>query len=172
MREAGKQEKKYRIDALLLMLLVLIPFLVKAQADLRTDNYIQVKNNWEDTARLTKSIQLKVLKKYGLNKYGLDEISFIYTAAQDGGVAVFSDIYYPLGWKAFIDGKEVPIVKANYVLRALRLPKGTNKIISFQFNPETFAFGNKFALLGSALFYLLLAACVYFIFKKETPTTK
>jgi len=107
-----------------------------------------------------------------LNKYGLDEISFIYTAAQDGGVAVFSDIYYPLGWKAFIDGKEVPIVKANYVLRALRLPKGTNKIISFQFNPETFAFGNKFALLGSALFYLLLAACVYFIFKKETPTTK
>ncbi|MFN5942825.1 MAG: hypothetical protein ACK44S_06515, partial [Bacteroidota bacterium] len=107
-----------------------------------------------------------------LNKYGLDEISFIYTAAQDGGIAVFSDIYYPLGWKAFIDGKEVPIVKANYVLRALRLPKGTNKIISFQFNPETFAFGNKFALLGSALFYLLLAACVYFIFKKETPTTK
>jgi len=39
MREAGKQEKKYRIDALLLLLLVLIPFLVKAQADLRTDNY-------------------------------------------------------------------------------------------------------------------------------------
>jgi hypothetical protein len=104
-----------------------------------------------------------------LHQYGLDEISFIYTAAQDGGVAVFSDIYYPLGWKAYIDGKEVPIVKADYVLRALRLPKGTNKIINFKFQPATFEFGNKFALLGSVLFYLLLAASAYFIFKKETP---
>ena len=46
MRKAGKQEKKYRIDVLLLLLLVLMPFFVKAQADLRTDNYIQVKNRF------------------------------------------------------------------------------------------------------------------------------
>ena len=54
MREAGKQEKKYRIDALLLLLLVLIPFLVKAQADLRTDNYIQINNYWEDSIKRKK----------------------------------------------------------------------------------------------------------------------
>ena len=54
MREAGKQEKKYRIDVLLLLLLVLMPFLVKAQADLRTDNYIQINNYWEDSIKRKK----------------------------------------------------------------------------------------------------------------------
>ena len=54
MRKAGKQEKKYRIDVLLLLLLVLMPFLVKAQADLRTDNYIQINNYWEDSIKRKK----------------------------------------------------------------------------------------------------------------------
>ena len=52
------------------------PYHVNAQADLRKDNYIQVKNNWEDTTSLTKSIQLKVLKKGGLEKLGLGSIPF------------------------------------------------------------------------------------------------
>ena len=67
-----------RIFILFLVFIIIIsqPYYARAQADLRYDNYIQVKNNWEDTARLTKSIQLKVLKKYGLDKYGLDSIPF------------------------------------------------------------------------------------------------
>ena len=66
-----------RIFILFLVFIITIsqPYYARAQADLRYDNYIQVKNNWEDTARLTKSIQLKVLKKYGLDKYGLDSMA-------------------------------------------------------------------------------------------------
>ena len=68
--------KRIFILFLVFIITISLPYHARAQADLRYDNYIQVKNNWEDTARLTKSIQLKFLKKYGLDKYGLDSIPF------------------------------------------------------------------------------------------------
>jgi len=57
MSKAGKQEKKYKIDVLIFLLLVGMPFLAKAQADLRTDNYVPINNYWEDSL---KSNQLKI----------------------------------------------------------------------------------------------------------------
>ena len=57
-----------------------------------------------------------------------------YTATTDvDRVAVFSEIYYP-DWTATIDGQPVEIARADYILRALRIPAGQHEIV-FTFEP-------------------------------------
>jgi hypothetical protein len=53
----------------------------------------------------------------------------------NGGLAVFSEIYFPWGWTATIDGKEAKIGRVNYVLRAMQLPAGDHTIV-FSYDPQ------------------------------------
>lgn len=99
-----------------------------------------------------------------LTQYGLDELSFESNNSKDG-VAVFSDIYYPHGWKAYINGKETPIVRANYVLRAIKVPAGKNKI-EFKFYPDSF-YKNKPIAVGSSIALLLLCGAALFVGVKK-----
>jgi len=94
-----------------------------------------------------------------LDKYGLNEISYKSDNTREG-LAVFSDIYYPEGWAAYVDGKETPIVRANYVLRALRLPAGKHSIV-FKFHPKAFYTGNALAGISSLLLYVLLIGAIF-----------
>jgi Predicted membrane protein len=70
-------------------------------------------------------------------------------------VAVFSEIYYPKGWDAFIDGKKVPYFSANYLLRALSVPAGEHTI-EFKFEPRSYSIGEKVSIASSILLILLL----------------
>jgi uncharacterized membrane protein YfhO len=82
------------------------------------------------------------------------------------GLAVFSEIYYPKGWRAFIDGKEVPILRANYVLRALEIPQGKHTI-EFKFEPKPYVVGNKITFASSWVVLLTLLCCLGLVLKKE-----
>ena len=75
-------------------------------------------------------------------------------------IAVFSEIYYNKGWKMLIDGKEQPYFRADYVLRAARIPVGNHKI-EFIFHPASYYTGEKISLAGSVLLLLALGGAAY-----------
>ncbi|MDE7420598.1 MAG: YfhO family protein [Muribaculaceae bacterium] len=88
-----------------------------------------------------------------------------------GGVALFSEVYFPWGWKATVNGKETPIGQADYVLRALRLPAGDSEIV-MEFNPESVNKANNVAMASVILIYLLalgaLAKWIYGLLKGKS----
>ncbi|MDX9881429.1 MAG: YfhO family protein [Prolixibacteraceae bacterium] len=88
-------------------------------------------------------------------------------------LAVFSEIYYPKGWKAFVDGKETPHFQVNYVLRAMLLPGGTHEV-EFRFEPQSYFIGNKISMASSVLLLLAITAVLFFRIKtqKDEETEK
>jgi len=80
----------------------------------------------------------------------------------DEKLAVFSEIYYPKGWNAYIDGNFVDHFRVNYVLRALIIPKGVHKI-EFKFEPQSYYIGNKISIISSILLIIFLV----FVLGKE-----
>lgn len=70
-------------------------------------------------------------------------------------IAVFSEIYYPHGWNAFVDGTSTPYFRANYVLRGMYLPAGNHKI-EFKFEPQPYLLGKTVSLVSSLLVFLLV----------------
>lgn len=77
------------------------------------------------------------------------------TISRNGGLAVFSEIYFPWGWTATVDGKEVPVGRVNYVLRALQLPAGEHTVV-FRFDPQSVHATETVAYASVALIYLAL----------------
>lgn len=82
------------------------------------------------------------------------------------GVVVFSEIYYPKGWHAFIDGKEVPILRADYVLRALEVPAGKHTL-EFRFEPKPYVVGNKITMASGWVLLLVALGCFGWSLKEE-----
>ena len=80
--------------------------------------------------------------------------------------AVFSEIFYDRGWKAYIDDKEAPIIQTNYVLRGLVVPSGKHKI-TFEFKPESYYSSSRYAVISSGLIWLLLIGAVAQSFRKR-----
>ncbi len=103
--------------------------------------------------------------KITMERYSPNEL--VYKSTSSGkGIALFSEIYYPKGWKALIDGKEVPIIQANYVLRALEIPSGSHTV-TFKFEPAAYFIGNKVMLISSILLILITIGGLVYIFIKK-----
>lgn len=98
-----------------------------------------------------------------LVSYQPNEMKYESNASEEQ-LAVFSDVYYKNGWKAYIDGVLTPHFRANYVLRAMVIPAGKHEII-FRFEPDIIKKGNAITLTSYALL-LLIPIGWFFIDKK------
>lgn len=84
--------------------------------------------------------------------------------------AVFSEIYYPNGWQAYINGEKADHFRANYILRAMVVPAGENEIV-FRFEPRSYYVGETISLAFSILLVLLAAGYFYLLWKKHPWVT-
>jgi hypothetical protein len=104
---------------------------------------------------------VQVNDKIELISYQPDELHYKYTAVGEK-LAVFSEIYYPAGWKCYIDGKESQYFRTDWILRGMVVPAGDHEI-KFIFKPASYYTGNKISLASSILLILLCAG--YFLRK-------
>lgn len=74
-------------------------------------------------------------------------------------LAIFSEVYYPHGWEATIDGNPVEHFRANWILRGMIIPAGEH-LIEFKFLPKTYIMASRIASVSSLLIFLLLLAAI------------
>jgi hypothetical protein len=100
-----------------------------------------------------------------LTGYKANELLYKSVSGSDR-VAVFSEIYYPAGWKAYIDGMEKPVIRANYLLRAMMVPEGTHEI-RFAFEPASYIAGTKISLASSLIYLFFVAGYLSWTIRKK-----
>jgi len=121
-----------------------------------------VDKRFEDQLDKT-NFDVNVSDKITLETYAPNYLKYTYNAGSEQAV-VFSEIYYDKGWKAYLDGEEVPYFRANYILRAMLVPPG-NHSIEFKFEPKIWAIGEKISFASSLLLILLLLGALIFELK-------
>ena len=112
------------------------------------------------SADSTATIQLK--------SYAPDVLVYESNNAHDG-FAVFSEMYYPHGWQAAIDGKPAKFYPVDYLLRGMPIPAGKHTI-KFSFEPEVVTTGSYLSLAGSSLLLLWIVASLIQQFKRRRTT--
>jgi LPXTG-motif cell wall-anchored protein len=83
------------------------------------------------------------------------------TQSRTGGTVVFSEVYYPKGWQACIDGKAAPHFRADYTLRAMDIPAG-NHTVEFKFEPQVVKTGGTISAISSLLIVVLAGGGLYY----------
>ncbi len=113
---------------------------------------------------LPASITPDSMAKISLKSYKPNHLVYSVDTKSDQ-VAVFSEIFYDKGWKATINGEEVPYTRVNYLLRGMPLKAGTYDL-EFRFAPKSYSTGNTIALICSILLILGIAGYVFLYFRK------
>ena len=104
-----------------------------------------------------------------MTKYDNDAIE--YEANCNGPqFAVFSEVYYPLGWNAYIDEKKSIYFNTNYILRGLSIPTGKHTV-RFVFEPASVKKGKSISFIASIFIALFLAGGLFMAWKKSRKET-
>ncbi|HEY0298234.1 MAG TPA: YfhO family protein [Arachidicoccus sp.] len=135
--------------------------------------------NPRDTAFVQSSEKSKIIAQPAFDSsatihlinYDNDAIKY-QTDAKSAQFAVLSEVYYPAGWNAYIDGKKADYVQTNYVLRGISVPAGHHEI-DFKFEPRSIIMGQTIVYVANILFWLSIIISLFLIWKKRShPESK
>ena len=119
--------------------------------------------------QLTPEIPLKFtrdsLSKIELVKYRPNYLKY-HSISDIEQFVVFSEMYYPHGWKLTINGQPAPIYNVNYLLRGVYLPKGEN-LIEFRFEPQVIQAGTRLTVISLVLFLSIVLSFVIFSWRRS-----
>ena len=108
--------------------------------------------------------------KVQITSYDIHNIT-LEAEASGNNLLFLSEVYYPAGWKAYIDGQQTEIYKTNYTFRSIILPKGRHKI-EFKFEPETYYTGKSIAMGTNVVLILIFAAAIGGMLIKRKKTAQ
>ncbi|MDX5477845.1 MAG: YfhO family protein, partial [Cyclobacteriaceae bacterium] len=123
----------------------------------------------------TKTVATVNENEYGKQETGIGSVELserkpnemTYTVeAEKGGLVVFSEIYYPEGWKAYVNGAETPIIRTNYLLRGVQVPDGSS-IVNMRFEPGSYYHTKTAVVLFQYLISILLVFAIAFTYYKD-----
>jgi hypothetical protein len=102
-----------------------------------------------------------------LTSYHPDKLTYESSAKSDQ-LAVFSEIYYPMekGWNMSIDGQPTVFVKANYIVRAAKIPAGNHKI-EMWYAPKSYFTGETISYIASGGLLAAFLAGLFLYFKNQ-----
>lgn len=112
------------------------------------------------------AINVDSLASIKLVAYKPNELTYE-TSANSDQLAIFSEVFYKNGWNAYVDGQPAPHFSANWILRAMIVPKGEHKIV-FKFEPSTYNTSRTLATVSSGLLVLLLLGTIVWCFRRKT----
>lgn len=129
--------------------------------------------NLRDTAIVDKKYQSMIQQLPGADssasiqlKQNLnDKIDYTFES-KSPQFAVLSEVYYPLGWDAYIDGKKADYVKTDYVLRGMYVPAGNHEI-EFRFEPKSYSTGRTITIIANLLVFLALIFSIGMAIRKR-----
>ena len=131
------------------------------EADLRNVAFMDTvwRTKMQQTVTMTQPAKIELVR------YANPGNLFYESESAENGLAVFSEVYYKT-WRAFIDGEEVPILRANYILRAVEIPAGKHQI-EFRCKDELLQKTQIVSIVASALIVLVIALLLVFRKKIE-----
>ena len=120
----------------------------EAVADKRFQSVLGSSPAEEDSTAIVKMVSYEPNElKYSVN-------------SEKGGVLVFSEIYYPHGWTATVDGKPVELGRVNDVLRPMKVAPGKHEIV-LTFKPSSISTTETVSYISQVILLLLfIVACV------------
>jgi hypothetical protein len=149
-----------------------IQFVPTANAEMNFLNTLHTRDTavaQQRFASLTKQLpQFDSAATIKVTEYLNDKITYT-SSSNTNQFAVFSEVYYPHGWNAYIDGQRADYIKVDYVLRGMSIPAGKHTI-EFRFEPKSYKTANSLMLVASLLTFALIVAAIVFEFLRARKT--